>query len=81
MDFGQKEPFVVAEGDVVFRAVLFDELAFEEEGLGLVADLVVFEVPDALDEGAGFVFGESAFNRFQPLQYIPAFQNFERIVQ
>ena len=59
VDLEEEEAFVVAEGDVIAGPVFLDETAFEEEGFWFVADRVEFEVPDAVDEGAGFEVGEA----------------------
>jgi len=52
-----EEAFVVAEADVVAGAEFLDEAAFEEEGFGLAAGDVPLEIPDAIEEGAGFEIG------------------------
>jgi hypothetical protein len=57
IDFDEEEPFIVAEADVVFWAIFFNEFAFEEDGLGFGADGVSFHAPNAVDEGAGFEIG------------------------
>ncbi len=49
----EQEALVVAEADVVLRAEILDEPAFEENGLGLAAHDVPLEIPDAVDERPG----------------------------
>ena len=51
VDLEHQEPLVVAEGDVVTRVELLDELAFEQHGLGVGLHHVPVEVVDGLDEG------------------------------
>ncbi len=51
---------VVAEGNVVARAELLDESAFEQERFRLGLDDMVLEIPDALDERAGLDVGRAA---------------------
>src|SRR5690606_313785 len=59
VDLDEEEALVVAEDDIVLGAVFLDQLSFQEDRLGLVADDVVLEIPDAGDEGPGFVLRQS----------------------
>ena len=45
--------FVVAEQDVEFRAVFFDEVVLERQGFALVADHDSFEIDNFARQGAG----------------------------
>ena len=65
VDANEQEAFVVAEADIVFRAEFLDEAALEEHGLRIAADDVVFEVPDAIDERAGFEVGRKFARRHE----------------
>ena len=49
----EQKAFVVAETDVVLRPEFLDQTALVEHGLGLAADNVPLEFPDALDQGRG----------------------------
>ncbi len=46
----EQEFLVVAEADVVARAVFLDQLALEQKRLGLALDRVRLEVPDAFEQ-------------------------------
>src|SRR6185312_17202426 len=46
--------FVVAEADVVARVKFLDQLALEQQCLGLAADRVIIEIANAIDERAEF---------------------------
>ncbi len=53
----EQEALVVAEADVVARAVFLDQLALEKQRLGLALDRVGFHVPDGIDQGGGLRVG------------------------
>ena len=52
-DFREQETFVVAEGDVVARAVVLDQLALQQQRFLLVAHRVELEIVDRVDQRAG----------------------------
>jgi len=57
VDFDQEEAFIVAKADVVTGTIFLDQLAFQEDGFGIGADGVGFQIADAFEEGAGFAVG------------------------
>lgn len=56
----EEEAFVVAKGDVVARAVFFDEATFEQECFSLGAHDVDFEVVDSVEKCRGLHVGRPA---------------------
>ncbi len=49
-DLRQQETFVVAKSDVIARAVVLDQLAFQQQRLLLVANRVKLEIVDRIDQ-------------------------------
>ena len=71
VDANEQEAFVVAETDIVFRAKFLDQAALEEHGLRVAADDVVFEVPNAVYERAGFEIGGKFARRHEVTPHTP----------
>ena len=51
VDLEQEEPFVVAEADIVARVKILDQLAFEQQRLGLAPDHMHVEIVNGFDQG------------------------------
>lgn len=59
VNFHEEKSFIIPESDIVFGSVLLDQLPLEEQRLLFVSDDVILEIPDALNQRAGFVLGET----------------------
>jgi hypothetical protein len=85
VDFDEQKPLVVAETDIVARPIFLDEFSFEKEGFGLRFDGMRFDVPNAVDEGAGFAVGGHLAGGMEilthPFGKIPGFADINHAVQ
>lgn len=79
--FDEEKALIVTKSDVVLRSILLDQLAFEQERLGLIAHFMNIKIPDTLNEGAGLVLCHSLPGRSEigseTLSQIPRLPNID----